>query len=115
MTNPTVRSEPPSARTWSGSRKKDAKVRKKQNFAIVTRTNAGDSRDTSSDLPLTAAQYTWARDGCIRTSARDPAAPQAAQGVTQAPRPRAREGDPQGARRPQREVGAQGGASVAVR
>ena len=51
--------EPPSARTWSGSRKNEAKVRKKQKFATITRTKAGETSDARSDLPLTAAQYTW--------------------------------------------------------
>jgi hypothetical protein len=59
MTNPTVRSEPPSARTWRGSRKNDANVRKKQKFATITRRNAGETSDARSDLPVTAAQYTW--------------------------------------------------------
>jgi hypothetical protein len=44
---------------WRGRRKKDAKVRKKQKFATVTRKNAGETNDARSDLPLTAAQYTW--------------------------------------------------------
>src|SRR5436190_7746729 len=58
ITNPTVRSEPPSARTCSGSRKNDANVMKKQKFATVTRRNAGDSSEAPSDLPVTASQYT---------------------------------------------------------
>src|SRR5258708_4284518 len=58
ITKPTVRSEPPSSRTCSGSRKNDAKVRKKQKFASVTRTNAGAHSVPSVDLPLIPAQYT---------------------------------------------------------
>jgi hypothetical protein len=37
ITTPIVRSVPPSARTCNGRRKNDAKVRKKQKFAAVTR------------------------------------------------------------------------------
>src|SRR5262249_9629275 len=39
IAKPMTRSLPPSARTWSGSRKNDAKVMKKQKFATVTRLN----------------------------------------------------------------------------
>lgn len=52
MSRPTisiVRSLPPSARTWSGSRKNEVKVRQKQRFAAVTRAKRGESRGSGGD------------------------------------------------------------------
>jgi hypothetical protein len=44
MTNPTVCSEPPSARMCSGSRKNEANVMKKKKFATATRRKLPDTR-----------------------------------------------------------------------
>ena len=48
ITSPMVRSEPPSARMCSGSRKNEAKFRKKKKLAAVTRTKRGVSRRSSA-------------------------------------------------------------------
>src|SRR5438094_5556202 len=55
ITSPIVRSEPPSARTCSGRRKKEANVRKKKKFAAVTRTKRGvSSRASAAGAPACA-------------------------------------------------------------
>ena len=55
ITSPIVRSEPPSSRTWSGRRKNEAKVRKKQKFAAVTRRKRGvSSRSSAAGAPASA-------------------------------------------------------------
>src|SRR5438876_1196543 len=82
ITRPIVRSVPPSARTCSGKRKNDAKVRKKQKFAPVTRAKQavrveGDmGRSARRGLPRRAAHYTdraWRRnDGASSAGAAPP-------------------------------------------
>jgi len=84
ITSPIVRSVPPSARTCSGRRKNEAKVRKKQKFAAVTRAKqavrveGGMDRSARRSLPRRAAHYTdraWRRnDGASSAGAASGAA-----------------------------------------
>ncbi len=84
ITTPIVRSVPPSARTCSGRRKNEAKVRKKQKFAAVTRAKqavrveGAMGRSARRSLPRRAAHYTdraWRRnDGASSAGAASGAA-----------------------------------------
>src|SRR5262245_58267286 len=107
ITRPMVRSLPPSARKWSGRRKNEAKVRKKQKFATVTRAKAA-ARRASSDAAgsglgrgsaaMPGAAACRAEGGIIHarhghgTTARDPTPTQAAPRAVEGAAARAGEG-----------------------